>query len=64
MQGQGLTAGTGQGGGMGLGQPSGGQSLSPEERATRQAERGGSGNAGSGISQALIDAVIALLETR
>jgi hypothetical protein len=63
-QSQGLS--TGQGAGMGSGQPGGGQSLSPEERATRQAEREalGGGGAGSGTSQALIDAVISLLESK
>jgi hypothetical protein len=53
-----------QGSGLGAGQRGSGRDLSEEERATRQAERGGSGNAGSGTSQALIDAVIGLLETR
>ena len=61
-QSQGLSTGEGLGPGGGSGQPGSGQSLSPEERATRQAERGGSG--GSGTSRALIDAVIDLLETR
>ena len=61
-QAQGLSTGEGLGPGGGSGQPGSGQSLSPEERATRQAERGGSG--GSGTSRALIDAVIDMLETR
>ena len=61
-QAQGLSTGEGLGPGGGSGQPGSGQSLSPEERATRQAERGGSG--GSGTSRALIDSVIDLLETR
>lgn len=61
-QSQGLSTGEGTGPGGGSGQPGSGQSLSSEERATRQAERGGS--SGSGTSRALIDAVIDLLETR
>ncbi len=61
-QSQGLS--TGVGAGMGSGQPGSGQSLSPEERATRQAEREASGGTGSGASQALIDAVISLLESK
>jgi hypothetical protein len=60
-QSQGLSTGEGLGPGGGSGQPGSGQNLSPEERATRQAERGGSGG---GTSRALIDAVINLLETR
>jgi hypothetical protein len=66
-QSQGLSTGlgTGLGTGMGSGQPGGGQSLSPEERATRQAEREAlGGGAGGGTSQALIDAVISLLESK
>jgi len=61
-QSQGLSTGEGTGPGGGSGQPGGGQSLSPEERAARQAERGGSGS--SGTSRAMIDAVIGLLETK
>jgi hypothetical protein len=53
-----------QGSGLGAGQRGSGRDLSENERATRQAEREGSGSAGSGTSRALIDAVIALLETR
>jgi hypothetical protein len=60
-QSQGLSTGEGLGPGGGSGQPGSGRSLSPEERATRQAERGGSGG---GTSRALIDAVIGLLEAR
>jgi len=66
-QSQGISTGlgTGQGAGMGSGQPGSGQSLSPEERATRQAEReAAGGGTGGGASQALIDAVITLLETK
>lgn len=45
--------------GTGSGQPGSGQSLSPEERATRQAEQGRTaGGASGGASTALIDAVI------
>ena len=62
-QGQGLATGTGTV--MGSGQPGGGQSLSPEERATRQAEREAAGGAaGGGTRQAVIDAVLGLLESR
>jgi len=53
-----------QGSGLGAGQRGSGRDLSEDERATRQAEREGSSSAGSGTSQALVDAVIALLETR
>lgn len=60
---QGLAVGTGLGAGGGSGVPGSGQSLSPEARATRQAERGGAGESG-GLSRALIDAVIALLESK
>ena len=59
---EGLAVGTGSGGGAGTGQPGSGQSLSAEERATRQAERGDQER--GGLSQALVDAVIALLERR
>jgi hypothetical protein len=66
-QSQGLGAGsggstsfTGTGGGMGSGQ-GGGQNLSPEERAARQAERGGTGENRGGLSTALIESVISLL---
>lgn len=58
----GLAVGTGSGGGAGTGQPGSGQSLSAEERATRQAERGDQER--GGLSQALVDAVIALLERK
>lgn len=62
---QGLAVGTGNGagGGSGSDMPGSGQSLSPEARATRQAERGGAGESG-GLSRGLIDAVIALLESK
>lgn len=50
-QSQGLGTGEGLGPGGGSQQPGSGQNRSPEERATRQAERGASG--GSGTSQAL-----------
>ncbi len=53
-----------QGSGLGAGQRGSGRDLSEDERATRQAERDGSGSAGSGTSRALIDAVITLLESR
>ena len=60
---QGIALGTGAGargeGGMGGGA---GQALSPEEQATSQAERGG-GAGGGGLSTALLDEVIAFLET-
>ncbi len=59
---QGLSIGTGEGAGAGAGQ-GGGQSLSPEARATRQAERGGIGE-GGGLSLALVDAVIAFVEAK
>lgn len=59
---QGLSAGTGEGAGAGAGQ-GGGQALSAEARATRQAERGGAGE-GGGLSQALVDAVIAYVEAK
>ena len=57
---QGLSVGTGEGATMGGGS---GQSLSPEARATRQAERGGVGTSG-GMAAALVDAVIKLLESK
>jgi len=61
---QGIAVGTGNAaGGAGTGQPGSGQALSAEARATRQAERGGSGESG-GLSRALVDAVIALLESK
>jgi len=63
-QSQGLSAGTGSGSGVGSGQPSSGQGLSPEERATRQAEREAQGSNSGGLSKALIDAVITLLESK
>ncbi|MBI5565485.1 MAG: hypothetical protein HY870_11340 [Chloroflexi bacterium] len=53
----GLTVATGSG------QPGGGQGLSPEARATRQASEGRTGQSGSGTSTAVISAVIAYLET-
>lgn len=70
-QGQGLTGGggdstslAGAGGGMGTGQGGGGGNLSPEERATRQAERGGTGENRGGLSAVLIESVISLLESK
>jgi hypothetical protein len=57
---QGLSVGTGEGAAAGQGS---GQSLSPEARATRQAERGVTGE-GGGLSTALLDAVIGLLEAK
>ena len=63
---QGIAVGTGNAaasGGMGSGEPGGGQALSAEARATRQAERGGSAES-SGLSKALVDAVINLLESK
>jgi len=59
---QGIALGS-ESGGMGSGEPGSGQNLSPEERATRQAARGGTGETG-GLSRALVDAVIALLEAK
>ncbi|KAF0106747.1 MAG: hypothetical protein FD146_2339 [Anaerolineaceae bacterium] len=47
--------------------PGQGQGMSPEARATKQAEQGitsSDGGSGSNLSSALIDAVIALLEAR
>jgi hypothetical protein len=64
-QSQGLGNGTRTGVGVGSGQPGSGQSLSAEERATRQAEREGTGGgSASGTSRALLDAVIGLMESR
>lgn len=57
---QGLAVGTGEGAAMGAGS---GQSLSPEARATRRAEREGTGT-GGGMAAALVDAVIKLLESK
>ena len=58
----GVTLGTGAGTG-GNGEPGSGQGLSPEARATRQAEQGRTtGNTG-GASTALIDAVTVYLTT-
>lgn len=60
---QGITLGSGNApGGMGAGEPGGGQTLSAEARATRQAERGGAES--GGLSKALVDTVIKLLESR
>ena len=60
---QGITTGSGDtaGSGMGSSEPGGGQALSAEARATRQAERGGSAESG-GLSKALVDAMITSLE--
>ena len=62
---QGITTGSGDtaGSGMGSSEPGGGQALSAEARATRQAERGGSAESG-GLSKALVDAMIKLLESK
>lgn len=57
---QGLSVGTGESAAMGGGS---GQSLSPEARATRQAERGGTGPTG-GMAAALVEAVIKLVESK
>ncbi len=56
----GVSTGTGELAGAGQG---GGQGLSPEARATRQAERGGTGE-GGGLSRALVEAVIELMESK
>jgi hypothetical protein len=56
-KGQGLTVGTGEGTSQGQG-----KSLSAEARATRQAERAAAG--GNSLSQALLDAVIKLMEAQ
>jgi len=58
-QGISLGSGAGAGGGMGAGE---GRLLTEEERAARQAVNGGTG--GGGLSAALLDEVIALLESR
>lgn len=55
----GLSTGTGEGAGGGQGS---GQNLSPEERATRQAEKAASGTVGA--SEALLDELIEALEAR
>jgi hypothetical protein len=62
---QGITTASGNapGSGAGSGAPGSGQALSAEARATRQAERGGAGESG-GLSKALVDAVIRLLESK
>lgn len=62
---RGITVGSGSatGSGVGPGEPGGGQALSAEARATRQAERGGSVESG-GLSKALVDAVITSLESK
>jgi hypothetical protein len=50
--------------GGGGGQPGSGQGLSPEARATRQAEEGRTpGSAGGGASTAMLEAVITYLES-
>lgn len=58
------TGGENAAGGMGMGQGGGGEGLSAEQRAARQAERGGGAEERGGISRALVDAVITYLETR
>lgn len=45
------------------GQPGAGRELSPEARATRQAEQGRTSQSGGNMSTAIVDAVIAYLET-
>ena len=59
-QAMGLSTGTGEG--AGGGQPGQGQNASPEERATRQAEKAASGSVGA--SEALLDKLIEILQTR
>ena len=54
--------GGGQGAGGGQGGGAGGAGLSPEQRATAIAERGGTLGAGSGVNPAFLEAVISLLE--
>lgn len=54
--------GGGSGGGGGQGGGAGGAGLSPEQRATAIAERGGTLGAGSGVNPAFLEAVILLLE--
>lgn len=54
-------SGTGRESGAGGGMPGQGQNLSPEARATRQAESGGNTNSGS---LAALDHLIALLKTK
>lgn len=49
--------------GSGNGQPGSGQAMSPEARATRQAEEGRTGESAGGASVAIIDAVIVYLES-
>jgi hypothetical protein len=56
-------SGSATGSGVGSGEPGGGQALSAEARATRQAERGGIAESG-GLSKALVDEVITSLESK
>ncbi len=65
LPGEGMGSGAGAGGGPGAGVPGGGpgRALSDEERAARQAQGGGPGK-GSGLSIALLDRVIAYLESQ
>ena len=56
-QAMGLSTGTGEGGGGGQG-----QNLSPDERATRQAEREASGSVGA--SEALLEGLIEILDVK
>ena len=56
--------GGGPGGGGGQGGGAGGAGLSPEQRATAIAERGGTLGAGSGVNPAFLEAVILLLGGR
>ena len=50
--------------GTGGGEPGQGQGMSPEARATKQAEQGVTSDSGSKLSSALMDAVIVLMEAR
>lgn len=66
VQANGITVGSGTGTGLGSGQGQGqGSSLSPEEKATRQAAEGMTGNTAageSGLSSVITTALIAYLE--
>jgi hypothetical protein len=57
---------TGDGTGSGAGQPGGGRNMSEAERAAREAERAATGatERGGGVSAALLDRLIQLLEER
>jgi hypothetical protein len=59
---EGIAVGTGEEAGAGMGGAGAGRNLSPEERAARQAENESAGaGRGSGLSTALLDAVIVYL---